>query len=385
MKIFFMCTHANQGTGYARSANKFTNALVDQGHDVVYFAFQNYKNQAITDRFIDPRIRFIDAVELDPDSPKGFGDKAIASSFQAEKPDILFLYNDLPVSHAILNMIPPGEYRVIVYLDLVYEWEDIQQLDYLRSRVDDCFVFLDCWKRHLVADLGWNPEKVHVFKLGVESIPEVPHAKALLGFEPDDFVLLNLNRNSYRKQWSITISAFLRFLQMNEFRHDIKLMCSCLVVTDDGHDIQKLIETECRRMKIESEMIMTNHIFINPQALVSTDAYIHTLYNACDVGINTCCGEGFGLTNAEHSTLGKPQIVSGIPALKEILPDAFHVAPKCYTHVSRFEKHGGLIAHFDYQDFADAMNAVYHSRKAVYPVMDFPWDYSPLCKVVGAP
>lgn len=384
MKIFFMCTHANQGTGYARSANKFTNDLAAQGHDVVYFAFQNYQNQAIVDRFIDPRIRFIDAVVEDPDSPKGFGDNAIVPSFEKEKPDVLFLYNDLPVSYAILNLIPPGNYKIFLYIDLVYPWEDVAQLDYLRSRVDQCFVFLNCWKVHLVKDLGWSEDKVHVFKLGVDPIPEIKGAKEKLGFENDDFVILNLNRNSYRKQWSTTISAFLEFLKMNEFAHDIKLMCGCLMVTEDGYDIRNLIATECRRMKIEPEMILTNHIFMNPNPLVSPDSYIHLLYNGCDVGLNTCCGEGFGLTNAEHSTLGKMQIVSAVPALKEILPGALLVEPKCWTHMSRFEKHGGMIALFDHMDFAAAMNIAYQNRKTPVQVMEFPWDYSLFRKVVGA-
>ena len=383
MKIFFMCTHANQGTGYARSANKFTNALADQGHDVVYFAFQNYPNQNIKDRFIDPRIRFIDAVLEDPDSPKGFGDKAIIPHFEKEKPDILFLYNDLPVCYAILSMIPPGDYKVILYIDLVYPWEDVDQLEYLRTRTDACFVFLDYWKNHLVSDLGWDAKKVHTFKLGVDPIPQIQGAKEQIGFEPDDFVILNLNRNSYRKQWATTISAFLEFLRRNEFRHDIKLMCGCLMVTDDGYDIRTLIKTECMRMKVEPEMILTNHIFINPHPLVSLDSYIHTLYNGCDVGLNTCCGEGFGLTNAEHSTIGKVQIVSGVPAFKEILPQAIIVEPKCWTHMSRFEKHGGMIALFDHNDFADAMQIAYETRNNPVPVMDFPWDYSAFTKIVS--
>ena len=50
-KIMFMCTHANQGTGYARSAAKMVNYLVDKPDtDVVYYAFQNYKGQEINDR-----------------------------------------------------------------------------------------------------------------------------------------------------------------------------------------------------------------------------------------------------------------------------------------------------------------------------------------------
>jgi len=358
--------------------------MAAQGHDVVYFAFQNYPNQAISDRFIDPRIRFIDAIVEDPDSPKGFGDNAIVPSFEKEKPDILFLYNDLPVSFAIINLIPPGNYKTMVYIDLVYPWEDVIQLDYLKSRVDHWFVFLDYWKYHLVEEIGFDNDKVTVVKLGVDPVPQITGAKELLGLDSGDFIVLNLNRNSYRKQWSTTITAFLEFLKMNEFAHDIKLMCGCLMVTEDGYDIRMLITTECRRMNISAEMILTNHIFMNPNPLVSPDSYIHLLYNACDVGLNTCCGEGFGLTNAEHSTLGKMQVVSAVPALKEILPDSILVEPKAWTHMSRFEKHGGMIALFDASDFARALQKAYESRNEPVPVMEFPWDLSLLCKTIDA-
>ena len=65
LKVLFVSTHANQGTGYGRVANKITNFLADHV-DVVFLAFQNYPNQGIEDRFIDPRIRFIDAFKEDP-------------------------------------------------------------------------------------------------------------------------------------------------------------------------------------------------------------------------------------------------------------------------------------------------------------------------------
>jgi len=58
-----MATHPCLGTGYARVANKLTNHLATlPGVEVVYFAFGNYKGGEINDRFVDPRIRFLDAV-----------------------------------------------------------------------------------------------------------------------------------------------------------------------------------------------------------------------------------------------------------------------------------------------------------------------------------
>lgn len=97
MKIFFMSTHSSQGTGYARMACKMTNFFADQpGVEVVFYGFQNYPGQQIKDRFIDPRIKFYDAVQIDPDAMKGFGDAGILPALEAEKPDVLFIYNDLP-------------------------------------------------------------------------------------------------------------------------------------------------------------------------------------------------------------------------------------------------------------------------------------------------
>ena len=372
MKIFFMCTHPNQGTGYARSANQITNHLA-KTHEIVYYAFQNYPGQEITDRFIDPRIRFIDALIEDPDSPKGFGDHGILKNFEREQPDALFLYNDLPVTASILQMIPSGPYKVYVYLDLVYPWEDVELLERIQKRIDVCFVFLECWKKHLVTDLGWT--NVRVLRLGVDPIPAIENAKEQLGFARDDFIFLNLNRNSYRKQWSVTISAFLVCLKDLGFPGDLKLMCGCLLKSDDGYDLRRLIWTECMRLGID-HAITTNHIFMNPNPVVASDHFVHLMYNACDVGLNTCCGEGFGLTNAEHSTLGRQQIVTAVPALKEILPGARLIEPVCWTHVSGFEKHGGMIAHVDYRDFARAMKDEYLKRTS-----RFDWDFSSLVLV----
>jgi len=393
MKVFFMCTHCNQATGYARVANKLTNYLADlPGVEVVYYAFQNYPNQHIEDRFIDPRIKFFDALELDPVSPKGFGDLGIVPTFDAEKPDVLFLYNDLPVCCAILQMLDAAQhkaYKSVVYIDIVYPYEDLERYGYLCKRVDVCLTFLECWRRHLVEDLGWDSNKVHVLEHGVDNVKEIDsvEAKKKLGFSETDFIVLNLNRNSYRKQWVTTIQAFIIFLVRNKFNPRIKLMCGCLPKTDDGYDIEQLIKVECLRQKIDFETISKNHIFVNPMAMRSSEESINVLYNAADVGLNTCCGEGFGLTNMEHACLGKFQIVSGVPAFKELLTnhDAIIVDPKVWTVVSRFESHGGDIAVFDPYDFAGALDYIFNFGHTIAkkPRPDRPWKLESLVQHIG--
>jgi hypothetical protein len=383
-KIFFACTHANQGTGYGRVANKITNFLADY-YEIVFLAFQNYPGQSIEDRFIDPRIRFIDAFKEDPDSPKGFGDKCIKPNFDKENPDILFLYNDLPVCEAILKMIdPPETCKVVLYLDIVYPWEDIYRFEYLKTKTHLCLTFLNCWRDHMVNDLGWDPKKVKVFRHGVDTdrfkIEDPKVAKVSIGFEPDDFLVLNLNRNSYRKQWCVTIKAFMKFLIFNNFNPRIKLVCGCLLKTDDGYDIIQLIDIECMKLKLDPAVVKRAHIFTSFKPLHAPEEYIHKLYNACDVGLNTCCGEGFGLTTAEHACFGKPQIVAGVPELRETLGGfAYIIEPKLLTTMSRFENHGGEIAHFDPEEFAVDLNIVFHTPPdKIYEIPSFPWDLEPL-------
>ena len=364
MKVFFMSTHANQGTGYGRVANKITNHLVEQGHDVTFFAFQNYPGQAIEDRFIDPRIKFIDGFKEDPESPKGFGDKVISKHFEEFNPDILFLYNDLSVCVSLLDLIKP-DCKVVCYLDIVYPWEDLTRFAKLQQRCDYCYTFLNCWRDHLVNDLGWDSQQVGVLYHGIdrEQFTIIPDAKKRLHFEEDDFIVLNMNRNSYRKQWCVTIKAFMKFLKLNNCNPKIKLFCGCMTNTDDGYNLLELLKVECMKLDVDYETIIHKHIFLNPKPLHATDEYINLVYNACDVGMNTCCGEGFGLTTLEHGLLGKPQVVSGIPALRETMKDfAIFVEPRLWTTVSKYESHGGEIAMFEADDFATELDRVYRGK-----------------------
>ena len=374
MKIFFMCTHCNQGTGYARVANNITNylaALPDT--KVVYYAFQNYKGQEITDRFIDPRIKFYDAVELDPDSPNGYGDKWIAEAIRREAPDALFIYNDLVVANAIMARIPPEimPKKRYLYLDMVYPWHSPVQFDLLKSYdFQKIFTFLDYWTEHMVKDLGFLESQVQTVLHGVdfERFEELPQAQAKLenGFDPDDFIVLNMNRNSSRKQWPVTIAAFIAFLERNDFDPKIKLYCGCMPDREDdnGYNLLNLITTECRKRGLDEKIITNRHIFRNPKPTYLTDEQVNSIYNAADVGINTTAGEGFGLPALEHAYLNRVQIVPDCPVMREVLgDDAVFVPPVATT--TEPGKYGGEIMLFDHRDFAAKLDECYKTRPTI--------------------
>lgn len=388
MKVFFMSTHANQGTGYGRVANKMTNYMANMSNvEVVFYGFQNYPGQDVKDRFIDERIKFYDALELDPEAPKGFGDAGIVPSIEKEKPDILFIYSDLPVVTAILDKIPPEVRppKIYIYLDIVYPWQSLEMYSRLRAQnVDKIFVFLECWKRHLVDDLKFEEEKVIYLPHGVDTekfyLIDPKEAKKKMGFDEDDFIVLNMNRNSYRKMWSSTMEAFIEFLQMNDFNEKIKLYCGCMMDAKDSFNLPMLVNKICLQRGLDTEKIMSKHIFRTPTPTFSPEEVINLCYNMGDVGLNTCCGEGFGLTTLEHLYFNKPQIVSAVPALVETLQDqAIYVPPVFITTMFQFETHVGDIMFTDPRVFAQALNHVYNDKVYVengseYVKENFPWE-----------
>ena len=153
---------------------------------------------------------------------------------------------------------------------------------------------------------------------------------------------------------------FLEFLKGQNMNPSIKLFCGCLRLTPDGVDIRKVIHIECAKLKMDVVTVLNNHIFLSPKPLHLTDTEVNDVYNAGDVGLNTGHGEGFGLTTTEHIYFGRPQIVSGVPALKEILGDHAHIVePKLYMQVTEQEKHGGDLAIVDASEFADYLEYCY--------------------------
>jgi glycosyltransferase involved in cell wall biosynthesis len=364
MKIFFMACHPTQASGYSRVANKISNHLASiPGVEVVYFGFQNYKHKNIADRFVDPRIKFYDPYELDPEAPLGFGDNIIVPTIISEKPDVIFIYNDMIVVSSIMDIIPKEHMplKKYVYLDIVYPWESVEVYEKLKSyKFDRIWVFLDYWKKHLIEDFNFDSTRVSTMVHGIdfERFVDVPiqEAKVKLGFKLDDFLIINLNRNSNRKRLDITIMAFLELLIRENMNSRLKLFMSALLYREEGHDILQVIKNECMRLGLDYEKVCNEHMRTIEKPMCLTDEHINLIYNAADIGMNTCCGEGFGLTTLEHIFFNRPQVVSGVPALKETLGTYAHfVEPKLVEHTLSREREGGLHMMCDYVDFVDKL------------------------------
>ena len=84
---------------------------------------------------------------------------------------------------------------------------------------------------------------------------------------------------------------------------------------DQGWDIMNLFGRQMRRYGIDP----TNRIIMSAQTKQPPSVPVEMLnmiYNAADVGVNTCKGEGHGLVNHEHAACGVPQIVPNTPHVR---------------------------------------------------------------------
>ena len=118
------------------------------------------------------------------------------------------------------------------------------------------------------------------------------------------------------------------FVKRNNMNPRLKLFVGALKVYGAGWDFLELLRTICCELDVDYDTVVLHHIITTPDATRMTDERVNLLYNACDVGINTTCGEGFGLCNMEHGALGRPQIVTDYGGLSDIFEDDYAIKSK---------------------------------------------------------
>jgi glycosyltransferase involved in cell wall biosynthesis len=157
---------------------------------------------------------------------------------------------------------------------------------------------------------------VQVIPHGVDTKAFYPldrkEARAALGFEEalqnDDFIALNANRNMPRKRIDLTMQGFAQFARGKP--ESVKLYLH-MATEDTGWNVILL----ARRYGIEDRLIMTRADNVNPAL---ADEKLNLIYNACDVGITTTTGEGWGMVAFEHAATGAAQIMPRHTALAQL-------------------------------------------------------------------
>lgn len=134
--------------------------------------------------------------------------------------------------------------------------------------------------------------------------------KQAFGFDPDGFLVLRVDRNSWRKDFAATWKALIPVM----VRHlDVEAHFHCLENDPAGGPILPALFSR-RPDYVERFHTPAGY---SPLTGWSNDELV-ALYNAADVFVSTSMGEGFGLTIAESLACGTPVIAQDCSAISEV-------------------------------------------------------------------
>ena len=131
----------------------------------------------------------------------------------------------------------------------------------------------------------------------------------------DTPVILNANRPTPRKGLDLTLRAYARLRQ--QFSEPIHLCLHQATASDEEFGVINHCMDELG--------LSTSDVSVSRAKL--TDEALNGLYNACDVGLNTAAGEGWGLISFEHAATCRAQVVPAHSACAEIWRDAAICVP----------------------------------------------------------
>ncbi len=164
----------------------------------------------------------------------------------------------------------------------------------------------------------------------------------------DGFWVLNANRNQLRKRLELTLRGFAQFAANKPANVRLYLHSGL-------NDIGVNLMYEAEKLGITDRLLFTHGGDHHP---ASSTKSLNAIYNACDVGVNTATGEGWGLISCEHAATRAAQIVPRHSACAEIWDGAAELMPVAAVDETHFFN-GGII---DPADLADSLERLYADR-----------------------
>jgi D-inositol-3-phosphate glycosyltransferase len=291
-----------------------------------------------------------------------YGANRLAPIVRRENPDVIIINSDPWVVGGYLDAasmiaVPPP---IVAYMPVDSPCQIKKDLAFKLNRLS-----MAIW----YTQFGSNEAKRAGYK-GSEAI--IPHGIDLAKFHPMDrrearkaiglnvptgaFVFGNVNRNQPRKRFDLTIDYFGAWLKENQ-KAPAYLYLHCAPHEGIGWDIPHLVDSAGLKGRVFCpNMNMAGHR-VMPEELMSA------VFSACDVGITTTEGEGWGLCQAEGMACGVPQIVPHYSALGEWAKGAVEYVPVTSIHAHSNYPSGGIGGVASKRGFIEAMTRLYEDAE----------------------
>jgi glycosyltransferase involved in cell wall biosynthesis len=182
----------------------------------------------------------------------------------------------------------------------------------------------------------------------------------------ETFIVLNANRPDPRKRIDLTLEGFASFAR--DKPPGVRL---CL-----HHALGAPGSAEEVRARAGA-LGIADRLLLNPLAepgAVPDDARLNLLYNACDAGVNTAMGEGWGLVSFEHGAAGAAQIVPRHSACGELWDGHALLVPAHARYVPDFSILE--LAEVAPADVAAALDTLYRDRRLQHDLARSAWTYT---------
>ncbi len=267
--------------------------------------------------------------DLRPEDPLGVNQAEVM--VEELRPRLLFLYTELWLIrkyHSVFERMR-RDGKIVVYCPVDGRISDASVVETF-FEMDQLIVPTDCARddvERCITSSGLPCSSVDAIPQGIDvesfyPLADKQRAKRIAFADRpdlwDSFVVFNGNLPNPRKRLDLTLDAFARFAE--DKPPQVRLYIHHLM-SGNRQFCDGLLET-ARNLGIEKRLLWRQggRRFVD-------DATVNAIYNACEVGINTAAGEGWGLVSFEHAATGAPQIVPGHASCQELWGESAILLP----------------------------------------------------------
>lgn len=372
MARILLIADAGVPSGFGTVTTNIFERLVRNYHHEVHVIAINWRGDSV-----DTPMRFyLPTQKVQTDT---FGQSRYVELMAKVMPDVIFFINDPAI---VLNVLTNSIYDAEGAL-----WRGMQIGETIYKPPILAYMPIDGYDSPRSWDfLTQRVTRIAMTHFGQQAMPEAPvvwhgvdpifrvqdkkEAKRALGFDPDRFLVLRVDKNSFRKDYPDTWRA-LRPL-MRKFS-DIDVHFHCLPVAPDGYDLRAFIwNDEDIRERVSFSPDLTGFSGWSIEHLA-------TLYAAADLFVSTSWGEGFGLTLLEAMACGTPVVATDCSSITEVVGPGGYLIPPAGRIPTPMGQDQCLP---DVPAFTAAIERLYHgggsrrklADKGVVHARQFSWD-----------
>ena len=389
IKVLIVSTHINQVNGYSKVTLNILQQLAAQPWiSLVHFGTQKLANGDLGRKY-PAGVKVIDGTAMEKQKMAGFAFSELPGVITSEKPDIVFIYNDLSVIcgyiEEIRKAIQNRFFGLWAYVDSNYKSQPQPLIDILNRDVERIFCFTKYWKDEIKSQGITRPVDVMNHGINTQMVRPIPKdlARQTLGLPKDVFLFSSINRNMPRKRLDILVMSFVKLI----VRFPVKPIFMLVVADKGDKGGYQLFEIFSRELKLAGATTDTfgNRLLITSSNTCYKDDDINLLYNCADVGVSCAEGEGWGLCSFEQMSVGIPQIVPEIGGYTEYCNNnnSIMVKPKMRYYIPQVHNTvTGEAQIVDTEDVAKAMERYVfdedlrklHGKLAKEKISEYTWD-----------